>query len=92
MAVKTLRFSELRNLSPPERKERIREFSQRPSRNGGAAEIDQRIAEFESRYEMSSKTMREQFRTGNRRETAEIGRWLILLSIRDDIERAASET
>lgn len=92
MTVKTLRFSELRDLSPRERRERIREFSQRPSRNGGAAEVDQRIAEFESRYEKSSKTMREQFRTGNLRETAEIGQWLILLSVRDDIERASSKT
>jgi len=78
---KILRFSDLRDLTSHERKDRIREFSQRPSHNNGSTEIDQGIAEFESRYEMSSKTMREQFRTGNLRETAEIGRWLILLAL-----------
>ncbi len=92
MSVKTLRFSDLRDLTPRERKERIRQFARGPFLNGGAVEIGERIAEFESRCEMSSKTMREQFKTGNLRETAEIGRWLILLSIRDDIERAASKT
>ena len=55
------------------------------NRNGQRAQLDARIREFELRYEMPFETMRERLRSGELDETAEIVRWLMILSARDNV-------
>jgi len=42
-----------------------------------------RIRAFEARYEMTSAEMLRKFRAGEIRETADISKWLFLISVRD---------
>lgn len=58
--------------------------SAKASRNGQRAVLDVRVREFEIRYEMSSDAMREQLRDGTLEETADIARWLMAVSARDN--------
>jgi hypothetical protein len=54
--------------------------------NQQKAALDYRIKRFERRYEISSKAMRQQFRLGRIRETAEICSWLMLLKAKEDFD------
>lgn len=92
MAVRSLTLSELRALSPAEKAARIAAFTGEPNAplNGELTELSGRISDFERRYEMSSETMRSRLRRGELKETADIGRWSMLVDLRDDLERAAT--
>ena len=84
--IPTLRLSELQDLSGPERDAKIREFcSQRPEPGEALVYLDERIAKFETRYEMSSATMRLRMSSGEMRETADICSWLMLAKMRERI-------
>jgi hypothetical protein len=48
------------------------------------ARLDAEIHELEVRYEMTSAAMRERWRRGELRDTADTSRWLVLLSARGD--------
>ena len=86
-----LRLSELYNLSPVAKADRLAALVQQRNRpvNGELAELTSRVAEYETRYEMSSEIMREQVGQNTLRETAEIGHWLILLELRDRLAAKA---
>jgi hypothetical protein len=94
MAVNSLSFSELRALSPAERERRLAAFAALRGQpiNGELQYLDEGIAELESRYEMSSATMREKLASGGLRETADIGKWLMLLDARDALVTTAGQT
>ena len=85
MAIRTLKMSELRGLSASEIAARVASFGKSQPANGELASLQERIAEFEIRYELSSETMRAQFHTGQLKETADICKWLMLLSVREGI-------
>jgi hypothetical protein len=89
MAIKCVLLSELTNL-PAHERERVLSDLVLSSPNGEARELDQRLNEYETRYEMSSKTMREKYRSGHLRETADICRWLILLNVKDQLVSSTS--
>ncbi|HET6879135.1 MAG TPA: hypothetical protein VFI31_03205 [Pirellulales bacterium] len=92
MAVRSLTLSELRALSPAEKAARIAEFTGQTNLplNGELTELSSRIADFERRYEMSSETMRSKLQRGELKETADTGRWSMLIDLRTDLERAAT--
>ncbi|HQU43070.1 MAG TPA: hypothetical protein PK867_09665 [Pirellulales bacterium] len=92
MGVRSLLLSELRALSAEQRAARIAEFAgdSNAPLNGELTELSSRISDFERRYEMSSETMRSKLDRGELKETAEIGRWSMLVDLRNDLERAAS--
>lgn len=84
MSAKTLRLSDISGLPEEQQRARVAAFlaaRSEPS-NGELAVIDDRIAELERRYEVSSATMREQVSSGTIRETAEICHWLMLLDMK----------
>jgi hypothetical protein len=88
---KTLRSSDLRNLSEQQVGQRAEEFmAGRPQTlNGVVEQLDQRIAAFEKQYEMSSATMRKRLASGEQKETQDICLWSMLLSLREKLEPAA---
>lgn len=51
--------------------------------NGGLANLNDEISEYERRYEISSARLLEELASGTRRETDEICSWLIRLRRRD---------
>jgi len=81
----TLRLAELANLTPEQSQEKIREFAGERDKplNGELAQLSQMLAEFESRYEMTSETMRDKVGRGEQRETADICAWMMWLDVRD---------
>lgn len=50
--------------------------------NGSLSALDRQIRAFETRYEMSSDEMLSRFKRGEQADTAEISRWMMLLSVR----------
>jgi hypothetical protein len=87
MAVKTLRLADLKGLSPAELTARAEEFAsdQGAPLNGEASLLHNRIAAFETRYEMSSETMRKHLADRTLKETADICAWSMLLNLRDKL-------
>jgi len=79
-----LYFSELRTLSPEQQQKKLLELTSRRNApvNGQLERLEAEIREFEQRYELSSSELAEALRTGKLRETAEVGRWLILIALR----------
>ena len=53
--------------------------------NGEVASIERRIAEFESRYGMSSAEMRVRVDRGELAPTRDVEAWLMALRVRDDL-------
>lgn len=78
-------MSDLRRLSSEDCEAQVRNFvaSRSEPLNGEVIEINNRIALFESRYEMPSDTMRQQLHDNQIRETEEICTWLMLLHVRE---------
>jgi hypothetical protein len=89
MAVSRLRLSELSSLAPEEKQQRLAQFlaARRQPLNGEPAFLDERIAAFEKRYEMSSAVMREKLSTGELPETVDVGTWIMLLDAREKLVR-----
>ena len=82
----SVRLSDLSYMSESERNQelgKLVEVAKQNRNNGSDPLLNARIRQFEMRYEMSSDTMRERLRTGEIRETAEIAKWLFLLSLRE---------
>lgn len=52
-------------------------------RNGQAKVLTERIAQFETRYEMTSEQMLAGLKAGTVADTADVARWAILLGVRD---------
>lgn len=50
--------------------------------NGSLSAIDAQIRKFEVQYEMSSEEMLARHRNGQQADTADISRWMMLLSVR----------
>jgi hypothetical protein len=50
--------------------------------NGPVSALDAQVREFEARYEMSSDEMLARFCRGEQKDTADIARWMVLLSAR----------
>ena len=86
MANQGIKLSTLSEMSPEERAKTIAEIVKRGSRasNGQTVVLDQRIREFEMRYEMTSAELHQRLRDGSQRETADIAKWLFLLDTRRD--------
>lgn len=83
-------FSKLREASPKERERLLSgliEGARMPA-NGRAKEIDARIKEFERKYELPSVAMLAGVESGSLRETEEIASWLMLIKLRERLERA----
>ena len=57
--------------------------------NGQLAELDAKIASFETRYEMSSESMCQKLSDGSLPETADICSWQILLELRGRVRQRA---
>ena len=79
--LKTLRLTELSNLSTTEREAAVRDLARsalaRP--NGEMGAVESQIRAFERRYEMPSATMEARLASGALQETADIASWLIAL-------------
>lgn len=83
----SIKMSEFRGMSEEDREAaigRLVEAAYGPP-NGQVEDIEARIKEFEFRYETSSKRMREELSRGQRKETADIASWLMLLRLRENI-------
>lgn len=78
-----LTLSELRGAGDEERSRKLSELVEdaRSPRNGQARDIDARLRAYEIQYGMTSEEMRAKFRAGKQEDTADIARWLMLLSI-----------
>lgn len=82
-----IKMSEFRTMSEEEREEavgRLVEAAYGPP-NGQVEDLETRIRKFEFRYETSSERMREELLRGQRKETADIASWLMLLKLRENI-------
>ena len=81
-----MRLSDLAKLAEPEQQMVIAGLA-RIAKAGGSpaarAIMRSKIRVFESRYEMTSSEMLKKFRAGEIRETADISKWLFLISVRD---------
>jgi molybdenum-dependent DNA-binding transcriptional regulator ModE len=81
-----IRGSDLAKLTEPERNVML-EHLVRHARSGGSATgravLQAKIRALECRYEMTSSEMLKKFRAREIRETAEISKWLFLISVRD---------
>ncbi len=82
-----MRMSEFRKMSEKEREEAVSLLAKAAygPPNGQLEEIQSRIREFEFRYEVPSERMVEELSKGERKETAEIASWLLLIKLRDNI-------
>ena len=90
MSVLSLRLSEVANLPDAERKAAYADFMRVGiTPNGEMEELDRQITAFEQVYEVSSDTMQQLIADGRLRETAEIGRWLTLLELRNRVRQAS---
>jgi hypothetical protein len=72
------------NLTPEERDAKLRELRNAPT-DGVEAAIKESLLTLERRYEMSSESMLREVNAGKMRVTEEIGRWLMLVKIRDEM-------
>jgi hypothetical protein len=85
----SLPLADLRGLPPGTASERVRQFVQSSQPlNGETGQIDDAIAEFETRYEMSSDEMRRRLRKAEAEHTADTCRWEMLLELRERVARA----
>ena len=50
--------------------------------NGSLSAIDAQLTALETRYEMTSEEMLARFKSGKQDDTADISRWMMLLSVR----------
>lgn len=84
-------FAELREATGHERERLLSELIEAAYQppNGEVESLDRRIREYELRYEVSSKRMREELSNGTRKETAEICDWLMLLHLREQVGEPA---
>jgi len=91
MSVKSLQLSEVAKLSDKDKDKAYKEFLHATaSLNGELEELDRRIASFERVYEVSSETMQQELLNGRRKETAEIGQWLLLIELRNRVRQQIS--
>lgn len=58
--------------------------------NGELKEVNERIADFERRFDIDSERMRAEVSEGARREDWEICQWLMLMKRRSRLEQRAS--
>ncbi len=81
----TLKLSELATMTKPQREAALADLvrAAKEPRNGEARVLDERIHEFEVRYEMTSEQMLERLAAGELHDTADIVRWTMLLYARD---------
>lgn len=86
MAHQNIKLKAFYDLSAQERDRTLSELIRGASspRNGQAARLDERIREFEVRFEMTSAELHQRLRDGIETETAEIAKWLFLLDARGD--------
>jgi hypothetical protein len=91
MAANFLRLADLSSLPDAERERRVTEFAagRNVAPNGELGDLGIEIARFETRYEMSSATMRQKLIEGVLAETEDICSWLMLLSLRDKLAAEA---
>lgn len=83
----SVRMSDLRELSKEERSaaiDKLVDAAYGPP-NGLLEDLEARIRKFEFRYETSSERMRKELLEGERKETADIASWLMLLRLRENI-------
>ena len=67
----------------------VRDFlKDRHSLNGESREIEDSIAAYETRYEMSSDEMRRRLKESKLEHTADICRWQMLLEMRNRVAKA----
>lgn len=89
MSIKALNLSEVAKLNESEQKQSYSAFLRgRHTLNGELTELDKRIADFERVYESSTETMIKRLQSGQQAETAEIGRWLMLVELRNRVKQA----
>ena len=91
MAQTTVSMAELRAMTAGQRKSVVADLLSRATaaRNGQASALDDRIRDYELRFEMTSTELRERLRSGQQPETAEIAKWLFLLDARASAPTAA---
>lgn len=77
-------LSRLKSASPGERDELLSGLVRgaRQPVNGYAGKLDDRIAEYERRYEMPSDEMAERVNNGTLQETDDIASWLMALKVK----------
>lgn len=85
MAIKSIRLSELASIPAAEQESRLAELTRGcfEPLNGDADDLNRRVAEYESRYEMSSAKMLKLYEEQALRETEDICAWLMLLRLRE---------
>lgn len=90
MGIKSLRLAELRSLSDEQIEARVADFAANRDSpvNGEIDVLDERIAAFETRYEMSSGAMREKLSKRELEETADLCAWSMLVNLRDKLVSA----
>lgn len=83
-----LKMSDLASMKEHERDAALGRLADhaRAKPNGGLTAIELRIREYEARYEMTSERMRKLVASDPSKETAELGKWLMLLSVRDRVK------
>lgn len=84
MAITAVSLSELAKLGPDAKQARLAQLAaaRKMPLNGEVAALESKIHAFETRYEMSSETLIEQFKNHTVKETADVCTWMMLLDAR----------
>jgi hypothetical protein len=85
--MKSVRDSELRKLSPDERRKVYAQLAEAAfaTPNGEIEELNAELRSYEQRYELSSAHLVQALESGHLRETADVASWVITLRLRDHV-------
>lgn len=89
MSINRIKLSEFSQLDEAGKDAKLAEFSKsrQESPNGHLTYLNERIAEYEITYEMSSEAMVEALKTRRIKETADICSWMMLVDVRKHLAR-----
>lgn len=83
-----VKLSEIREASPRVRELALAGLIAEARAPADIEAMDAEIAEYEERYGLDSNQLRNELSSGEREETEEILSWLMLLHLRERVERA----
>lgn len=85
---RTVKFSEIREASPALREAALAGIiaQAKAPANGAAESLSSQIAEYESKYGLTSEELQEEIYRGRREETEDVLSWLMLIRLKERVE------
>ena len=89
MPITRMKLSEFSQLDDAGKEAKLAEFarSRQEPLDGQLQYLNEKIAEYETTYEMSSETMVESLKNRKIKETADICSWMMLIDVRNQLTR-----